>query len=291
MVVYPYVVSLREGLEAALIIAILIGYLVRIKRPDLSKYVWWGVGSAIALSFGLGAGIWAVYGELGGVGEKLFEAGAAGTAVIVLTYMIFWMARNAKKIKGELEKKIDVSISRKWLLGITLLAFTAVFREGLETVLFLTASAFSNPAGTAIGATAGFATVIAIGFFLLRGTERLPIRKFFTITSILLLIFAAGILSYGVHEGIEAVEEAGHEVHWLEAKAYDFTPSTDSIFHPKEGAIGAVIQGLIGKIYLSPEWLTLIAYLLYWLIVGTYMLKVYAPTKFNGFIEKLFRRK
>lgn len=289
MVVYPYVVSLREGLEAALIIAILIGYLARIKRPDLNKYVWWGVGGAIALSLGLGAGIWMIYGELGELGEKIFEAGAAGTAVIVLTYMIFWMAKNAKKIKGDLEEKIDVSISEKWLLGISFLAFIAVFREGLETVLFLTASAFSNPIGTLIGAAGGFATVIVIGIFLLRGSKRLPIRKFFSVTSVLLLIFAAGILSYGVHEGIEAVEEMGHEVSWLGGEAYNLTPAAGSVFHPDE-AVGSVIQGLIGKVYLSPEWLTLFAYVIYWAIVGTYLLKVYAPTRYNGVVEKIFRR-
>ncbi len=289
MVVYPYVVSLREGLEAALIIAILIGYLTKIKRPELSKYVWTGVLGAISASLGLGAGMWIVYGELGGLGEKLFEAGAAGTAVVVLTYMIFWMAKNAKKIKGELEERIDTTISKRWLYGITFLAFITVFREGLETVLFLTASTFSDPTGTVIGAGAGFATVIAIGVLLLRGSRSLPIRRFFTFTSVLLLIFAAGILSYGMHEGIEALEIAGHELEWLGSKAYDITPSVSSIFHPEEGVIGAVIQGLIGRVYPSPEWLTLIVYKLYWLIVGIYMLKVYVPEKLNDLGGRLLR--
>ncbi|KXA90045.1 hypothetical protein AKJ61_01565 [candidate division MSBL1 archaeon SCGC-AAA259B11] len=290
MVVYPFVVSLREGLEAALIVAILIGYLTRIKRPELSKYVWWGVGGAIVLSLGLGVGIWGVYGELEGVAEKLFEAGAAGTAVIVLTYMIFWMARNSRKLKGEFEEKIDESISEEWLWGIAFLAFVAAFREGLETVLFLTASAFSDPVGTLMGATGGFGVVIGTGFFLLKGSKRLPIKKFFSVTSVLLLVFAAGILSYGVHEGIEAAEEMGYEISWLGSEAYNFAPGEASIFHPEAGVIGSVIEGLIGKVYLSPEWLTLFTYITYWLIVGAYLVKTYAPERSDGFVQKAFRK-
>lgn len=290
MAVYPYVISLREGLEAALIIAIIVGYLLEVKRPDLKRYVWWGVGSAIALSLGLGAGVWMLYGELAGLGAKLFEAGSAGTAVIVLTYMIFWMARNSKEIKGELERKIDVHLSEQFVLGIALLAFIAVFREGLETVLFLTASVFSNPTGTVLGAAGGFATVIVIGYLLFRMERRLPIQKFFTVTSVLLLVFAGGILSYGVHEGIEAAEVAGYEAEWLGAEAYNLAPSTSSMFHPEEGAAGSVIQGLVGKVYLAPEWLTLVSYLGYWLVVGSYVLKTYRPAEFGGFVDRVFGR-
>ena len=109
--IYPFVITLREALEAALIISIVFAYLVRIRRPDLNKYVWFGTGAAILLSVALGAVVLAVYGGLGGVGKELFEGAAAMTAVVVLTYMIFWMARNARKIKGEFEQKIDVAIT------------------------------------------------------------------------------------------------------------------------------------------------------------------------------------
>ncbi len=287
--IYPFVITLREALEAALIISIVFAYLVRIRRPDLNKYVWFGTGAAILLSVALGAVVLAVYGGLGGVGKELFEGAAAMTAVVVLTYMIFWMARNARKIKGEFEQKIDVAITNKFLLGIALVTFIAVFREGLETVLFLTASIFTDPAGTAIGAAAGFGTVVVIAFFLLRGTRRLPIRKFFSITSILLLIFAAGILSYGMHEFIEAAEDSDVELGWLGEKAYDINPPENTPFH-KKGEVGMVIRGLIGTIYLDPEWLTLFVYLGYWLVVGTFIVKVYAPTKFNGFVDRIFFR-
>lgn len=288
--IYPFVVTLREALEAALIIAIVVAYLVRIRRPDLNKYVWIGTGAAITLSIALGAVVLAVYGGLGGVGKELFEGVAAMTAVVVLTYMIFWMARNARKIKGELEQKVDVAITTKFLLGIALVTFIAVFREGLETVLFLTASIFTDPAGTAIGAAAGFGTVVVIAFFLLRGTRRLPIRKFFAVTSVLLLVFAAGILSYGTHEFIEAAEDSDVELGWLGEKAYNLNPPENTLFHPKTGEAGMVIRGLIGTIYLNPERLTLILYLGYWLVVGAFIAKVYAPTKFNGFVNRMLLR-
>lgn len=105
------------------------------------------------------------------------------------------------------------------------------------------------------------------------------------------MVFAAGILSYGIHEGIEAAEEMGHEISWLGSEAYNLVLSEASVFHPEEGVIGSVTEGLIGKIYLSPEWLTLFAYLAYWLIVGAYLIKVYMPEKFERFVQKVFHRK
>lgn len=269
----------------------MVAYLVQIKRPDLNKYVWIGAGAAIALSIALAAIVLVLYGGLSGVGKELFEGAAAMTAVVVLTYMIFWMARNARKIKGELEQKVDVAITTKFLLGIALVTFIAVFREGLETVLFLTASIFADPAGTAVGAVAGFGTVVVIAYFLLRGTHRLSIRKFFAATSVILLVFAAGILSYGTHEFIEAAEDSGVELGWLGEKAYDLNPPENTLFHPKTGEVGMVIRGLIGTIYLDPEWLALILYFSYWLVVGIFILKVYAPTKFNGFADRIMLRK
>ncbi len=292
--IYPFVITLREALEAALIVAIVVAYLVKIKRVDLKKYVWWGMGAAIVLSVALGAVILAAFGGLSGVGEKLFEGIAGYTAVAVLTYMIFWMARNARKIKGEVEYKIDIAITTKYLIGIAFVAFIAVFREGLETVLFLTNSMVNDPSGTMIGMVLGLGVVIVIAFYLMRGSRRLPIRKFFTVTSILLMIFAAGILSYGTHELIEAAEDSGTELGWLGDKAYDLNPPRNPdnsypLFH-KKGDVGIVIQGLIGTLYLDPEWLTLFVYLGYWLVIGTFIVKVYAPSKFNGFVDRIFFR-
>lgn len=292
--IYPFVITLREALEAALIVAIVVAYLVKIGRADLKKYVWWGMGAAIVLSVALGAVVLAAFGGLSGVGEKLFEGIAGYTAVAVLTYMIFWMARNARKIKGELEHKIDVAITTKYLIGIAFVAFIAVFREGLETVLFLTNSMVNDPSGTMIGIAMGLGVVLGIAFFLLRGARRLPIRKFFTVTSILLLIFAAGILSYGTHELIEAAEGSDVELGWLGEKAYDLNPAlnpdnTYPLFH-KKGDGGMVIRGLVGTLYLDPEWLTLFVYSGYWLVIGTFIIKVYAPTKFNGFVDRIFFR-
>lgn len=293
--IYPFVITLREALEAALIVAIIVAYLVRIGRADLKKYVWWGTAAAIALSVALGAMVLAAFGGLSGIGENIFEGIASYTAVVVLTYMIFWMAKNAKKIKGDIERKIDVAITTKFLLGIFLVTFMAVFREGLETVLFLTTSLRADLSGTMIGMVAGLGVVLIIAVFLLRGTHRLPIRKFFMATSVILLVFAAGILSYGTHEFVEASEKGGIYLGWLGEKAYDLNPPRNPdnsypLFH-KRGEVGMIIRSLIGTIYLDPEWLALFVYLGYWLVVGTLMFKVYAPTKFNGFVDRLMLRK
>lgn len=290
--IYPFVITLREALEAAIIVAIVFAYLTRVGRADLKKYAWWGTISAIVLSLISGSIVIAVFGGLSGIGEKLFEGIAAYTAVAVLTYIIFWMARNASKIKGKLEQKIRIAITTRYLLGIAIVTFIAVFREGLETVLFLTNSMVSDPSGTTAGIVTGLGVVLVIVFLILRGSRQLPTRKFFTVTSIVLLIFAAGILSYGTHELIEAAEDSGSDLGWLGGRAYDLNPPMNPdnsypLFHEK-GSVGMIIRSLVGTIYLDPEWLTLFAYLGYGLVVGTLIFKVYAPTKFNGLIDRVF---
>ncbi|MGB9729771.1 MAG: FTR1 family iron permease [Thermoprotei archaeon] len=131
------VIVFRESLEAGLVSLIILTYLDRINRRNLSKYVYSGIGLAILLSIILGSLISFVYSELSDVGADLFEVVAGFIAVPVLTFMIIWMAKNARKIRGELEERLQVFISRNYLIGIMILSLTTVAREGLETVLFL----------------------------------------------------------------------------------------------------------------------------------------------------------
>jgi len=277
-----FLIAFREALEAALIVVIMAAYLKKIGKVKLNRYLYFGAGAAIVASIILGGIVQVIYGELSGVTEKMFEGVASLTATAVLTYMIFWMSGHAQKIKGELQQKIDVAITREQLFGIATLAFVAVFREGIETVLFLTVTFFIDPSGTVIGVTIGFIVVIIIAMFLMKGVYRLDIGKFFKYTSMILIIFAAGLAGYGVHELIEAGEGSGIEFGVLGQKAYDINPAinpdgTYPLLHEK-GGVGSVLKALLGYDG-NPEWLRIIVYVGYWLIVGAYIVRTYWLSK------------
>ncbi|MCJ7615361.1 MAG: FTR1 family protein [Desulfobacterales bacterium] len=132
-----FLITFREALEAALIIGIIAAYVAELGRKDLNRYINIGIMDALVASLAVAMIFKTLYGELIGTAEQLFEGTAALTAAFVLTYMIFWMANNSRQIKGEVQEKIDLSISKGQILGITALSFIAVFREDVETVLFL----------------------------------------------------------------------------------------------------------------------------------------------------------
>jgi high-affinity iron transporter len=273
-----FLITFREALEAALIVAIIIAYLNKVGKTELNRYVYSGSGGAVGASIILGFIVQMVYGELRGVSAQLFEGAASLTAVAVLTYMIFWMAEHSKKIRGELQAKIDAAITKGELFGITVLAFVAVFREGLETVLFLTAAFFLDPIGVLIGIIVGTILVLFIAVLLMRGAYRLDIGKFFRYTSVLLIVFAAGLAGYGVHELIEAGEGSGIGFGVWSQHVYDINPPLNSdgsypLLH-ENGVIGSIFKALVGYDG-NPEWLRVIVYVGYWLIVGMYIIITY----------------
>ncbi|MDN4482999.1 iron uptake transporter permease EfeU [Demequina lignilytica] len=201
-----YLIGLREGLEAALVVGILVAYLVRTDRRALLRQVWFGVGIAAGVSIGVGALL-----TLGPQGLT-FEAQEAigGTLSIVavglITWMIFWMGKTARHLKGHLENALENAIS----VGkgaIVAMAMLAVGREGLETALFLWAGITSAGSSLApiIGATLGIATAVALGWLIYKGAVRLNLRVFFQWTGVFLIIVAGGVLAYGVHD----LQEAG----------------------------------------------------------------------------------
>ncbi len=266
-------ITFREALEAALIIGIIAAYLAKVNRGDLNRYLYLGAGGAVLLSVLLGWLFMAIYGGLSGRAEEIFEGLAALAAAAVLTYMIGWMGRNAQRIKGELQERVEISISRGQLLGIAALAFVAVFREGVETVLFLGTLALQDPAGTLIGLLIGLAAVILLALLAFKGIYRLNIRRFFQWTSVLLLIFAAGLVAYGVHE----LNEAGIVPPIIE-HLWDINPPQNQdgsypLLHEK-GAIGSVLKSLFGYNG-NPSLTEVLAYLAYWFGVGLYLLRVY----------------
>lgn len=206
----------------------------------------------------------------------MFEGLASLTAVVVLTYMIMWMSGHGREIKGSLESKMDVSLSQGELIGITSLAFVAVFREGLETVLFLSATFVQDPSGTVVGVVLGSVVVMALSVLLMRGTVNLDIGRFFKASSVLLIVFAAGLAGYGVHELIEAGEGTGIDLGWWAQKPFDINPLVNPdgsypLLH-ENGALGSILKALVGYDG-NPEWLRIVVYLGYWVVVGVYLIR------------------
>lgn len=268
-----FLITFREALEAALIIGIIAAYVAKIGRKDLNRYINIGIIGALAASLAVAMVFKTVYGELSGTAEQLFEGAAALTAAIVLTYMIFWMANNSKQIKGEMQEKIDISISKGQMLGIAALSFIAVFREGVETVLFLGTLAINDPAGTISGFIVGLAAVIGLSFIMFKGIFRLDVSKFFKYTSVMLILFSAGLVATGVHE----FNEAGIIPEGI-AHVWDVNPAlnpdgTYPALHEK-GLLGGSLKALMGYNG-NPSLTEVMAYLGYWIIIGTFVYRTY----------------
>jgi high-affinity iron transporter len=198
-----FILSLREGLEAALIIGIVLGALHQIRRLELLPSVWLGTGSAALLSL-VAAVLLTRFGlELKDPAEAIFEAITMLMAAGILTWMIFWMSQRARQLKRDLESGLQkASQTGKW--SVFGLAFLAVLREGVELALFLTAAAFSSGARQMIlGTLFGLGTAALLGWSLFATTIRLDLRRFFQVTGILLIFFAAGLVAHSLHEFIE----------------------------------------------------------------------------------------
>jgi high-affinity iron transporter len=198
-------VTTREGLEASLIVGIVLAYLAKTENRRYFRLIWLGTAAAVAASIATGAALFFTVGELEGRAEQIFEGLAMLSAVAVLTWMIFWMRKQAANIKRELEAKLASAIAAGSAVGLASVVFFAVLREGWETALFLFAvSESSTPLATGIGAVAGLAISISLGVALFMGSRRLNLRQFFTATGILLIVFAAGLLAHATHEFQEA---------------------------------------------------------------------------------------
>lgn len=264
-----FIVALREGIEAALIVSILIAYLKQLGRSDRAQLVWSGTALAVAISAVVGTVIFVLGAEFEGTAEQVFEGLVTLTAVGVLTWMIFWMRRQGALIKSELQEKVDTALVAGGL-ALAAIAFTAVFREGIETALFL----FAAASGTAVdaggvgqqmvGAVLGLATAVVLGVLLYRGGIRMNLRTFFKVTGAILVVIAAGLFAYSVHE----LQEAGW-FPFLTATAFDLSATL-----PDDAGVGAVLRGLVGY-NADPSALELVAWIGYLVVVGSLYLRPY----------------
>jgi len=203
-----YLLSLREGLEAALIIGIVLGAVTKIRRTDLSPAVWLGTLSAVVVSI-LTAVLLTSFGmSLEARAEQIFEGITMLIAAGILTWMIFWMGKQARFLKSELEDGVNKAAATTGKRAVFWLAFVAVVREGVELAIFITAAFFvgdktqtaNNEIQTLAGTILGLGTAALLGYTLFATTVRLDLRKFFQVTGILLILFAAGLVAHGVHE-------------------------------------------------------------------------------------------
>jgi high-affinity iron transporter len=236
--VNAFFVTLREGLEAALIVGIVLAYLARIDASrDALRAVWIGTAAAVGVSIATGAALFFTIGELEGRAEQIFEGCAMFVAVAFLTWMIFWMRRQAAGMRASLEVRVRDALVAGSTIGLAGLVFFAVVREGWETALFLFAiSETGSPAVTAIGAVLGLAAAVLLGVGFYRGSRRLNLRQFFAVTGVLLIVFAAGLLAHGVHE----FQEAG-----LLPTTVEHVWNTNGAVH-EDSRSGELLQALFG---------------------------------------------
>ena len=191
-------IMLREGFEAALVVAIVYSYIRRIGRRDLVAPMWQGMAAAAAVSVGAGVVVHLTVENLQGEPRLLAFAAVSLLAVAVLTWMIFWMRRQAHKLRGELHDSVDQAIAGGGdaRFAVTTVAFLAVAREGLEAALFLIAAATTEEGwAVLVGGLIGLAIASVLGALVVLGGRRLPMRQFFTVTGLILIVFAAGLVS------------------------------------------------------------------------------------------------
>jgi len=245
-------IALREGLEASLVVGILIAYVIRMNRRDALRPIWAGVGIAVAVSLLIGFAL----SQTRGLPDSVFELTAGLLSIVacgLVTWMVFWMAKTARSMRGNLEAGIEKTLAGG-AFGLLVIAFVSVGREGVETALFLWAAA--QAAGQSLlpllGALIGLLIAVALGFAIYRGMVRLNLRAFFTWSGSLLIVLAGGVLAYGVHELQEVGVLPGGE-----SIAFDV-----SVAVPPESWYGSLLRGTIG---FRPEmsWLEIVVWALY----------------------------
>lgn len=268
--------GLREGVEAALIVSIILAYLARTGNARHFGRIWLGTVAAVALSGVAGLALFLTIGGLSSPAEQYFEGSAMLLAAGVVTWMLFWMRRTAANIRGELQGGIDRALTEGSLWGLSALAFTAVIREGIETSLFLlgqvTAArdAEAGAVSTLFGALLGIGVAVILGYGFYRGARVLNLATFFRWTGIALIFIAAGLVSHAMHEFIEA-----GLITFGTTTAFDISAV---LSHETDGGSlpGQMLRAIFGYTA-TPEWTTLIAWVAYLVAVLVLYLRPMRP--------------
>jgi len=251
-----FLLALREGLEAALIVGIVLGALRKLGHSRQQTAVWQGVIAAMAVSLAAALALYAVGMELEGAAEQIFEGVTMLLAAGILTWMIFWMQTQGRRINRELETGVRQAITglgSHWaLFGV---AFVAVMREGIETALFLTAATFTaGGQATLLGALGGLIAAVGLGYVLFATTRQLNVKRFFRVTSVLLILFAAGLVAHSIHEF--------NEVGWIPA-VIEHVWDTNRLIDENSG-LGQILVALFGYNG-NPSLTEVLGYAVYWL--------------------------
>ncbi|QXC61603.1 FTR1 family protein [Aquihabitans sp. G128] len=248
-----YLIGLREGLEAALVVCILVAYLVKTERRDLLPRIWVGVAIAVSISVAFGALL--TYGPKGlsFEAQEIIGGTLSIIAVAFVTWMIFWMSRTARSLKGELEARLDLAAGAG-AGALVLVAMLAVGREGLETALFLwaAAQATGSTSQPLLGALLGLGSAVVLGVLIYRGAVKLDLGKFFTWTGGFLVLVAAGVLAYGIHD----LQEGG-VLPGVNSLAFDFSAQI-----PPSSWYATVLRGTI-NFTPATTWLQALVWTLY----------------------------
>ena len=255
-----FIITFREVLEAALVVGIILSYLVRVKQTKYNNIVYAGIISGIIASI-VGAILFTLLaGGFTGRTEEIFEGITMLVGALLLTTMILWMMKQ-KHIARELEDKVAAELTKAYKFGIFSVVFVAILREGIETVIFLRAASLVTTNNTMIGAISGIIAAILLGYTMFLGSKKINIKKFFNITSILLILFAAGLVAHGVHEFQEA-----KVIPTVIEHVWDVNPPLNPddsypMLHEK-GYVGSTLKGLFGYNG-NPSLIEVLSYLIY----------------------------
>ncbi len=258
-----FVIGLREGLEAALIVGIVAAFLARQGRPDTIRLMWFGVALAVAICTVLAIGLQIFSASLPQVQQEQLETIIALIAVGMVTYMIVWMRRHARDIKGHLEGAAGNALAMGTAWALIGMAFLAVLREGIETAVFLLAAfqAATAPLAAGLGVVLGLAVAIAIGYGIYRGGVRINLARFFRLTALVLVLVASGLVASALH--------TAHAAGWIEVGQ---STAADLTWLIQPGTpIAALVTGILG-LQAKPTVLELVGFFAYLIPMSLYVL-------------------
>ena len=267
-----FVIALREGIEAALIVGIILGYLKKVGAETLAKPIYYGVGLGVLASIGVAGLFLLLRVEFAGRYEQLFEGITMLVAAVILTTMILWMRNNSKTYSEDLREKVETALTKRQSYGLASLAFVSIWREGIETVLFLGSASFtSSGIQLLIGGGLGLGLAVLIGVAIMKYSVRLDLRTFFNVTGILLILFAAGLVGRSILEFQEAgviapMIEHVYDINWLISG---------------QSTAGKLLTALLGY-DASPSLAEIFGYVGYWVLISFWM--------YRDALSRLFER-